>query len=203
MNLRCWREPNSRGPTSGLKTILRPTSRTVHPCTIGNAGSIDTVRERQVAPFWTSTALKVTLILTPFHVARGTVPINRAFRCHSQAANLGAQHRTGPSQHDGKVHQSRQGDDRLARSRHRQKEWRIRASPGRSKASTKRCAALMCTEMMLALTAPRNPMIQYCSAVSQKFIRSCARIVRRSSSLAHQLARESVGCTRPVSVSAT
>ena len=41
-------------------------------------------------------------------------------------------------------------------------------SPGRSKASTKRCAALMCTEMMLALTAPRNPITQYCSAPFRK-----------------------------------
>ena len=73
MNLRCSREPNSRGPTSGLKTTLQPTSRP-STCTIGNAGCIDTVRERQVAPFWKSTALKVTLILTPFHVSRGTVP---------------------------------------------------------------------------------------------------------------------------------
>jgi hypothetical protein len=57
MNLRSSREPNSRGPTSGLKTMLRPTSRP-STCTIGNAGCIDTVRERQVAPFWTSIALE-------------------------------------------------------------------------------------------------------------------------------------------------
>ena len=41
-------------------------------------------------------------------------------------------------------------------------------SPGRSTASTKRCAAFTCTETVLSLTAPHNPMTQYCSAPFRK-----------------------------------
>ena len=77
MNLRCSREPNSRGPTSGLKAMLRPPADCPHVRSATQAASTP-FESAKWHRFEHQSHWKVTPILTPFHVARGTVDIDMA-----------------------------------------------------------------------------------------------------------------------------